>query len=279
MYQNSQKIRENTSIMSSENTSIEQEPSTGSSLSINTPKESSHNSSVISRTIRSPSNDQVFLKTAPHMVTDNNPFGNSVNEGLDNPGNVPPVQNGEASALPMSSDIATSSAAVSEITLPDQTKCPEPFSPNPILMGSQALKNAAFMLPATFADASAAYTPACKPPSGNYALKPHLGLPGIHHARNQGKGLDGVMQRHIQSINHGMNQSKAHVKATGDLSKSQMNANAQRIITTLSNTKPGSSAERIKKIIPEQASVFNEKVKPELNRILSQRTARLPVNV
>ena len=47
----------------------------------------------------------------------------------------------------------------------------------------------------------------------------------------------------------------------------------QRIINSISK-RPGSSAERIRKIIPEQASLFNEKVKPELNRILNERNVK-----
>ena len=47
----------------------------------------------------------------------------------------------------------------------------------------------------------------------------------------------------------------------------------QRLMSSVSK-KPGSSAERIRKIIPEQASLFNEKVKPELNRILNERNVK-----
>ena len=50
-------------------------------------------------------------------------------------------------------------------------------------------------------------------------------------------------------------------------------AQKQRMLLSAGKRKPGSSADRIRKIIPEQASLFNEKVKPELNRILNERNA------
>ena len=48
-------------------------------------------------------------------------------------------------------------------------------------------------------------------------------------------------------------------------------AQKQRMLSSAGKRKPGSRADRIRKIIPEQASLFNEKVKPELNRILNER--------
>lgn len=263
------------------NTSSEEEITTGDGNEHQVP----NSNSSLPRTIRSPSNDQVYLKTAPNMIIDKmTNTSEAISVGSqDNSSNTGSIMASSYAASVASdssmTNITENSGGSSRnmmqpsghfkqyidisnaYTANNNNTNPNNVSNSNIARVKNTLKSQIITVPpSSVSGPSSSYLNAHLERESNTQVqssnKPPLGISGIHHTRGGGGITRGT-----------------------ELTKSQITANAKKIITTLSQTKPGSSSERIKRIIPEQATLFNEKVKPELNRILMQRTRRLPVEV